>query len=235
MNNLRIARTLPDIPRWVEARALLLQGDCEISGVQENPELSFVFHDSETDTVFVIGEPGTDSVHAAVRKGAGEVIASWHDAARLTGLLPGYTPSRIIVYTLNDPDSLPEAPDGMVRFLDPALIARLPIDEELRRELETGAGGSPIAALFVAGEPVSFCYAGAVTESLWDIAIDTLPEHQQKGYAGLCAAHMIRYMHADGRRPVWQALEENPASWRLAEKLGFMVVDELGMFVRSDL
>jgi hypothetical protein len=37
-------------------------------------------------------------------------------------------------------------------------------------------------------------------------------------------------MHTQGKQPVWQAVEENPASWRLAQKLGFVPVDELALF-----
>jgi RimJ/RimL family protein N-acetyltransferase len=36
-----------------------------------------------------------------------------------------------------------------------------------------------------------------------------------------------------GKRPVWGSLEENPASWRLARKLGFVVVDEIVLFELS--
>lgn len=76
---------------------------------------------------------------------------------------------------------------------------------------------------------MAFCYAGATTESLWDVAIDTLEAHRRKGHATRAFTFMARHMAAQGKQPVWQALEENPASWRLAEKLGFEAVDELVM------
>jgi hypothetical protein len=37
-------------------------------------------------------------------------------------------------------------------------------------------------------------------------------------------------MSALGQQPVWGAVEENPASWRLARKLGFAPVDEIALF-----
>jgi RimJ/RimL family protein N-acetyltransferase len=37
-------------------------------------------------------------------------------------------------------------------------------------------------------------------------------------------------MDTQDKQPVWQAVEENPASWRLAQKLGFVPVDELALF-----
>lgn len=226
-----IAQQLPDLPRWVEARSLLLSGDCQIFGFQNEAELSGIVCDSDTEAVFVIGAPATSIVRIAVEQNMDcEVIAPMEQAAWLADVLPEWTSTRIIVYGLGDIQSLPEAPAGMVGDFDMTTLDRISIDEELREELESGAEESVILATFVEQQPVSFCYAGAVTETLWDIAIDTLPEHRRKGYAALCVSQMIRHMLTQGKRPVWQAVEENPASWRLAEKLGFTPTDELVLF-----
>ena len=99
-----------------------------------------------------------------------------------------------------------------------------------KEELEEGPRLGLIAATFVDRQPVSFCYAGAITETWWDIAVDTLPAHRRRGYAALCVAFMIRHMRAGGKHPVWQAVEDNPASWMLARKLGFDAIDELALF-----
>jgi hypothetical protein len=119
--------------------------------------------------------------------------------------------------------------------VDPSTLRWLPVSAELLGELESGADHSLIAATLVENQPVSFCYAGSMTETLWDVAIDTLRQHRRKGYAAICAAHMIRYMQAQGKQPVWQAEEENPASWWLAQKLGFVSVDELALFEPSEV
>jgi RimJ/RimL family protein N-acetyltransferase len=37
-------------------------------------------------------------------------------------------------------------------------------------------------------------------------------------------------MQAHGKQPVWAAEEDHPASWRLAQKLGFVPVDVLALF-----
>lgn len=227
-----IAQRLPDVPRWVEARDLLLEGPCDIFGLREEPELSLVVRDPDSELVVVIGAPSADAVREAVgRNGRGGcVVAPRELSAWLSGVLPGWARTRAIIHLLRDPGRLPTASAGVVDFLDPDTLPRLRVPAELRRELESGAEQSPIAATFVDGEPVSFCYAGAVTESLWDVAIDTVPAHRGRGYAGLCAAHMIRHMEDDGKQPVWAAVEENPASWRLAQRLGFVPVDEMALF-----
>jgi GNAT superfamily N-acetyltransferase len=232
LSNHAIAQRLPDLPRWVEARALLLGEPCEIFGLQEDPDLSLVVRDPDTELVFIIGTPAVTAVHAAVRKNVrgGEVIAPLEQAPWLADALPEWARTRIIVHHLADPHCLPDASAGAVGFLDPATLCQLPISADLLRELANGAEQSWIAATFVDQQPVSFCYAGAITESLWDISIDTLPGHRRHGYAARCVAHMIRHMQTRGKHPVWQAVEDNPASWRLARKLGFVPVDELALF-----
>ena len=230
-----LAQALPDIPRWVEARDLLLHEQGEIFGVQEAPELSFVIRDPVSDLTIVVGTPSADAVREAVQQSTqdAELIAPWEQASRLAAILPEWSCSRAGLYLLPDFSRLPAAPGGTVGFLDPDALQRLVLPDELGRELYIGATHSLITATFVGNQPVSFCYAGAVTETLWDISIDTVEEHRRHGYAALCAAYMIRHMHALGKQPVWGAVEENPASWRLAQKLGFVQVDELVLFARS--
>lgn len=141
-----------------------------------------------------------------------------------------------MLHRLTDPSRLPPAPDDAVRFLQPGELEELVgISAELRRELSSAeAEGEPVAAVLVDGRPVSFCYPGSVTETLWDISIDTLPEFRRRGLAGRCVAHVIRHMWMMGRDPVWGAVVENPASWMLARKLGFEPVDELALFSAPD-
>ena len=226
-----IAHRLPDIPRWVEARSLLLSGQCEIFGLTEAHDLSLAVRDPSTGSVVVIGKPSRAAVEDAVREimHDGSLAAAPELAPWLADVLPGWSGTRAILYLLRERARLP-APAANVDFLDAGTIDRLSISTQLRRELRIGAEDSPIVATFVNGQPVSFCYAGAVTESLWDVAIDTLPEHRRRGYAGLCAAQMIRHMATSGKEPIWGAVEENAASWRLAEKIGFAAVDEIALF-----
>ena len=232
LSSRHLAQRLPDVPRWVEARDLLLRGDDEIFGLQEVPTLSFVLRERDGEMVFIIGTPAPTAVQAAVQGltcGA-SVIAPQEQRSWLAKALPGWTATRIIVHSLRDPQSLPIASTAEVDFLDPSTLGRLPLSSDLLEELQDAAQHSLIAATFVDQQPVSFCYAGSVTESLWDVAIDTVLQQRRKGYATLCAAHMIRHMLAQGKQPVWQAIEENVASRRLAHKLGFVPVDELVLF-----
>jgi RimJ/RimL family protein N-acetyltransferase len=228
-----LADRLPDVPRWVEARALLRGGHCEVLGLREEPELSFVVLDTEAlGGVIVVGAPADEAIRDAAARstGGGSLVAPLEQAARIARLLPEWTATRAILHLLGDATRLPRVAPGQVRFVDAAELRRMDVPAELAEELAIGAEGSPVAATFVEGRPVSFCYAGAITETLWDISIDTLPEHRRRGHAALCVAHLIHHMQTMGKQPVWASIPENPASWMLARKLGFVPVDEVALF-----
>lgn len=228
-----IAERLPDIPRWVEVRDLLLSEAGEILSLELVGEIALVLYDRESPCVFLVGEvseTALDAATATIHSAGADVVAPLAYEQRLVDALPGWTHSRLIVHTLNHPERLPTDGAGRVDWvaLDELRSHELPAD--LLEELEAGGAHSPIAAVRVDGRPVSFCYAGSRTETLWDIAVDTLEAFRRRGFAGRCVAQVVRHMDGLGRRPVWQALEENPASWRLAEKLGFAPIDAMVMF-----
>ena len=66
-NSLSLAARLPDIPRWVEARALLLSHSGEIFGLEDETEPSFVLRDPDAESIFVIGAPDPTVVRGALR------------------------------------------------------------------------------------------------------------------------------------------------------------------------
>jgi GNAT superfamily N-acetyltransferase len=230
-SNFALAQKIPDLPRWVETRDFLLWGQPEIFGLQEAPDLALAIRDPESQSVFVVGTPTVSAVQVATHANTrGFVLAPEEQGDWLAGILPDWIRTRAILHTLADSSHLPVTSPEQVRFLDPSLLETLILPNDLRAELKSGAEESPIAATFVDGQPVAFCYAGSKTETLWDISIDTLAEHRRHGYAGLCVAYLIRHMQTLGKQPVWGALEENPASWRLAQKLGFVAMDALAIF-----
>src|SRR4051812_46021867 len=104
-----LASRLPDIPRWVEARDLLLAGECEIFGLSETPELSLVLRDAPTEAFFVVGQPAVTAIQAAVRRSTrgGQVIAVPEQANLVAAALPGWIRTRAILHLLLDPGRLP--------------------------------------------------------------------------------------------------------------------------------
>ena len=239
MDSASLAALVPDLPRNVELRACLLSGGrvtafCGTSHTSPSAAGPSAVVDDGEGTLFVVGDPDLATLRAALDADRqDEVIAPIALGDQVAALVPGWTRSRIIVHRPSARESLVD--DGAVRLLDPAGLPALALPQDLREELLEAAGSTAIAATFVDGAPVSFAYAGAVTERWWDVSIDTLEAQRQRGYAAACVSFLIRRQRALGREPVWQAVEQNPASWRLAEKLGFEPVDDLAFFERGSV
>ena len=235
----RLAALLPDIPRFVETRAMLLESSCEVLGLEEGAASpSFVVCDGEEDLVCVVGYPAREAVAEAIARNgnAGAVVAMPENVSRVAQAVPCREPQPAILHLLGEAERLPGAAEGEpVRLLSgPEELSLLPpgLRAELREELERALRmGMPVVAVFVGGVPVSFCYVVSETEGLWDVSIDTLEEHRRRGHAARCVASLVRHMRdtAD-KEPVWGAVESNAPSMGLAAKLGFVPVDRVFVF-----
>ena len=161
-----MAALLPDVPRFVETRAMLLGGDCEILGLEEDAASpSFVVRDGEEDLVCVVGHPAREAVAEAVARNGdvGAVIGMPENVSRVAQTAPGREPQPAILHLLGEAGRMPEAPEGEpVRLLSgPEELGLLPpgLRVELRAELERALHkGVPVSAAFVGDVPVSFCY-----------------------------------------------------------------------------
>lgn len=226
----RLAASISDIPRWVETRSLLLSGEGEIFGVDETAgKLSFIVCSSTKKLICLVGFPNQKAVEQAVAYigEESEIIAAPESSNYITQVLPNWRSQLAWLHTLSHAQNLPKVPPGKVRLLSVDEIGNLKhLPTDLQTELAIASDSSPIATTIADGLPVSFCYT-AQTETLWDISIETLAEHRNRGYAALCVAYMVEYMHQKGKQPVWGAEESNLPSMKLAAKLGFVPVDRL--------
>jgi hypothetical protein len=230
-----LAKHLPDIPRFVETRAMLLADLCEVFGLEAEDDTNFVLRNNDVGTISVIGRPAGEAILRAVEpsEGDGDILAFEDNYAFVKTVLPDWPSEKAILHLLGDSPNLPAVPDGMVRFLRPGEESSLTgLSDELAEELAVAAKQTEIVATIVDGQPVSFCYAGSITETLWDISIDTIEGFRQRGLAALCVAFMIDYFNKQGKQPVWGAFVSNTASMNLAAKLGFVPVDDLYVFER---
>ncbi|MDP8952601.1 MAG: GNAT family N-acetyltransferase [Actinomycetota bacterium] len=232
----RLAALLPDIPRFLETRGMLLEG-CDLLGLEEDTEgPSFVVRGlyPEGELVSVLGSPASGAIAEAVdRNGdSGAVIAMPENAPLVARAVPDWKMQPAILHLLGQAglQESPGTPEGEIRLLsdqEESVVLPPVLQPDLRAELEDALRrGTPLAAMFVEDGPVSFCYVASETEGLWDVAIDTLDGHRRRGYAAWCAAFMVRHMYeTTGKDPVWGALETNVASTSLVAKLGFVPVD----------
>ena len=71
-----------------------------------------------------------------------------------------------------------------------------------------------------------------MTETLWDVGIDTVPEHRRRGHATAAFRALAGHLAARGLQPVWGAKDDNVASLRLAAKLRFEPTNHLAVVKR---
>jgi hypothetical protein len=131
---------------------------------------------------------------------------------------------RALLHTLVDPARLPEL-EGAAPLPRDELLPHVP--QPLAAELARARARGPVWAAWLDGEPAAFAYAPARSARWFDVSVDTLPAARQLGLGAIVAVALIRAERAAGREPVWGATDDNPASLRLAARLGFAPVDEL--------
>jgi len=243
-----LARRIADEPRCVDLRGLLLSGRCELFGEGEG----FVARSVDFPFAAVGGVPSQEAILAAV-EGAEERAASWagegsegewhllvqpEAVERVAVALPsGWRRRGVRLHRWSGELPTAAQPEGaeMVLAADGHARAGLSLDHlpaALRREMESEhAAHQPLAAVLVDGRAAAYCYAAFLTESLWDVAVDTLQPYRRRGLAAACFRTLAAHLGRLGKRPVWGALTENEASLRLAAKLGFVPVAELTSFV----
>ena len=228
-----LASGLPDLPRWVAARGLLLERRCEV----------LLGHEGKRSGGFLVLEQGGPEAFAVHRPSAalvaqlagrehptGMIFAPVENADPWRALLPGWREQPAALHIHPAPATLPR-PTHETRFLTLADLEKfgdLPasLSEELARALARG----PVAAAFQDGRAVSFCHAAYQTESWFDLSLDTLEGERRKGFASSAASHLIHHMLAQGKKPVWGALDADTASISMARKYGFRSVDRLMVF-----
>lgn len=251
-----LATRLPDEPRCVDLRGLLLSGRCRVFPEWPQEGEGFVVRSHDFPYAAVAGTPSAAAVRAAVEGADAAATAwagegseeEWHmlvppesaDAVR-AALPAGWRCREVVIHALaGDPPTAGEAPDGAEIRLAPDGhsaagfdLSHLPpgLDREYAGE---HVGRQPMAAAFVDGRAAAFCYAPISTETLWDVAIDTLEPYRRRGLAAACYRALAAHLAAErGLAPVWGALAENLSSLRLADKLGFAPMAKLTSIVRK--
>jgi hypothetical protein len=228
-----LAAALPDVPRWVAPRGLLLERRCEVLlGPEGKKGAGYLVLENDGPEAFAVNRPVASLVAQLEERGlpAAKILAPIESADPWRALLPGWREHPAVLHVHPVPATLPR-PVHPTRFLTLADVegfGALPqrLAEDLTRALSRG----PVAAAFLGASPVSFCHAAHRTESWFDLSIDTLEAHRRAGYATSAAAHLIHHMLAQGKKPVWGALDADTASMGLARKYGFRAVDRMMVF-----
>lgn len=217
-----LLRRLPDQPRWVETRWLLASGEGRLHADAHGG----VVVGRRLPLGAVVGRPAPDLLRE-VADGL-ELVVQAEDLPHAHAALGGWTSTWARLHRWPDerrPPAAPTTPRVVVSDPPaPALLGALAVDA--RRWAQPARA---LAVALVDGRPVALCIALAVTGTLWDVGVETDPDHRRRGHARDCFAALARHLDADGLRPVWSATQDNAASLAMAASLGFTAVGRVAL------
>jgi GNAT superfamily N-acetyltransferase len=249
---------VPDLPRWIDTRGMLLSGRSVVVVPSGPSESGMVVAVPDAALASIVGRPPLDTLREAISSLTGDVnvLSQMEDADYVADALAGWHRHRAIIHVL--PAGVPweRDSDRGARTFSRETAPRLDhVPEHLRRELLDALHGRtvsrfvpgdlprstdvvsrarvPMAAVWADGRPVSFCYPVWQTETLWDMSIETLPAYRRQGLGARAARTLIRHMRSTGRAPVWGALDTNAASRALAARLGFLETAGIAVFTAA--
>jgi RimJ/RimL family protein N-acetyltransferase len=248
---------VPDLPRWIDTRGMLLSGRADVHAPPSSRKGSsgLIVVVSDSALVSIVERPAESAITRVITTLSGDVnlLAQMEDADYVGRTLPGWRRQRAIVHVLPQAPAWDPSPDPQARVFTMESAPRFDhVPEPLRRELLDALRGRtvsrfvpgalpgpgtlvsritvPMAAVWADGRPVSFCYPVWRTETLWDVSIETLEPYRRLGLAARAARTLIRHLRESGRSPVWGALETNTGSRALAARLGFLEAGGLAVF-----
>ena len=246
---------VPDLPRWIDTRGMLLSGRSVVAGPYGAADPAMVVAVPDAALASIVGRPPVESLRDAISSLAGDVnvLSQMEDADYVADGLAGWRRHRAIIHVLPAGAPWERDTDRGARIFSRQTAPRLDhVPERLRRELLDALNGRtisrfvpgdlprattvvsrarvPMAGVWADGRPVSFCYPVWQTETLWDLSIETLPAYRRQGLGARAARTLIRHMRGTGRAPVWGALETNTASRVLAARLGFLETAGIAVF-----
>jgi RimJ/RimL family protein N-acetyltransferase len=129
-----------------------------------------------------------------------------------------------VYHTLSEPPT--EHAHPLVRRLTPV---DTPLLEAAPSAIQGAGFGGPAGLLregIVAGAVdgnrlVGIAHTSAITERYADVGVATLEPYRGQGISTAAASLVCRAIQETGRTPVWSCGEDNRASLRVAEKVGF--------------
>jgi RimJ/RimL family protein N-acetyltransferase len=225
-----LAAALPDAPFWVETRALLLSGTAILR--RSSDGAGTVVLDPQLPSGFLVGAADPALLRAIASEAAEdfELVVQADAVVAAQAALPGWAMAPATVFSPATPWTADgaDADAGVVVSAPPDArwLARVPEDDEIRFY---AALAEAIALRIVDGRVVAVCAAGDVTETLWDVGIDTVAGARRAGHATAAFRALAAHMAAAGRQPVWCAEDANAASMAMAARLGFEPVGRLGL------
>jgi hypothetical protein len=225
-----LAEALGDTPETTIAVHLLRRGLCSAYIGDEPAEAAIVQNQTLQGDVYAFGV-SPDAIRELLdvatgwrRVNAPKPVSRLLGAAveQQTGLNMKY--ETVVYHTLNSP---------VVGYRDTAVHRLTPQDSHLLTaappQLQVGAfgdmntllGEGVMACAIVDGDVVTIAYTAAITERHAEISVMTLEPWRGRAFATSAASLVAEEVQRVGLVPVWTTTDDDFASIRIAEKLGF--------------
>ena len=238
----RLVDAIKETPETVIPIHLLTQGTCKAYAVGDpaSSDAVVVQSDSLREEPFGIGGDAL-GLWALLRHLDDWIVVDVSPAVapRLGALIRDATGKRVCYYgdvyhTLTKPAPVIDEP--AVRELtrdDLGLLEAAGVDGAgFRGALSVLLEDGAVAGAVVDGRIVGTAQTAALTGRYGDIGVGTDDRWRGRGFATAAASIVARRMQETGRTPVWSCGEDNMASLRVAEKLGFEEVSRLTYVIR---
>jgi len=229
-----VLASLPDLPRWVEARGMLMARRAFVVDTADGCRLICGRKDRLVVPMTIELSPQVEATAMREVPGASFLL---QDVMLPAGRyhLPDWTAEPATVYTLPPERArgwrMPPWPTAPMTLEQIDKAEALPAP--LRDELRDAVARTSVWAASMEGQPVAFAYAAQTTEGWFDMSVDTLESARNRGLGRAAAMGLIVDRMLRGLRPVWGAVKSNQASHSLARGLGFEPVDLLWVLTRD--
>ena len=239
-----LADALGDTPESATSVHLLRRGLCDAYAVGDpaNFDAAIVQKWGAPNETFAFGtDAGVlwDLLRSVAGWRALVVPSSWTDGIRAN--IEGETEWSVThhvdpYYTLNT--SIGGYPTGAVRQLtmeDLHLLESAPAEvqgegfESPTELLEDGV----VAGAVVSNKLVAIAHTCALTDKHGEIGVHTLEQWRGRGFSTAAAAIVAQRLQEQSLTPVWRTRDDNPASIRVAQKLGFTEVSSRDHLILS--
>jgi RimJ/RimL family protein N-acetyltransferase len=94
-------------------------------------------------------------------------------------------------------------------------------DEDDHALLLHSTWGGKVFGQIADGKVVSWAAVKPLSDVVWDLSIETVPEHRGRGYARSAVSAALRHVFASGRLAGWGCDRTSVASLRTALSVGF--------------
>lgn len=202
---------IPDVPSNIYARSLLLNSGAIVRG-------NAIIRHADGPVAAIFGTPSAEQIKAALDECRWPLeLVGPLDAAEQMERASGRRGVRSTVFVA--PADWRPGPSRLSVLADNPAVWAPPMGPLIAQKR--------IATAKLNDDVAGVCIAAFATEKYWDVAVETPVNYRRRGFAtdafNLLAATQLE----QGRRPVWGAPANNPASTAMAKKLGLVPTGEI--------